>query len=243
MKTLFTLFAICFVFLAQAQIENRTETDCDGNSQSIYEILETGKPLIIASKGLDCSTCMSQADNLASFANNQPNIQIWGAMYYLYQDQEADCSSIESWNNSYGWSNIFTFPDLEEFWAGDFGAPTYTVIDPASKEIVYSGGNFTDASDEALGLITVGLEDENIESSFTLYNNNGILHIKLDAVEAGQGRIEVYNILGEEVFSKEILLPAGNVELKTPFRENSGIFIANLELNGKTYSKKFLLRE
>jgi len=244
MKTLYTFLGILLVLLSQAQVDNRTETDCDGNSQNIYEILETGKPLIIASKGLDCSTCMAQADNLADFANNQPNIQIWGAMYYLYgQGEPADCPSVDSWETSYEWENIFAFPDLEEFWAGDFGAPTYYVIDPLTTEIAYSGGSFSSATNSALGLITVGLEDEGQKSSFTLYNNNGVLHVNIDSPADGKGKIEVINILGQKVFSKELILRPGNIELKTPFKENSGIYIANLEINGKTYSKKFLLQE
>lgn len=244
MKTFYTLLGIFLSLLSQAQVDNRSETDCDGNSQSIYEVLELGKPLIIASKGLDCSTCMGQADNLADFANNQTNIQIWGAMYYLYgQGETADCASIDSWETSYEWDNIFVFPDLEEYWAGDFGAPTYTVIDPSSNEVVYTGSDFTDASNEALGLITVGLENEDQKSSFTLYSNNGILHVKIDSPANGKGKIEVINILGQKVYSKELILRSGNIELKTPFKENSGIYIANLEINGKTYSKKFLLQE
>jgi hypothetical protein len=243
MKTLYTFLGILFALVAQAQIENRTETDCDGNSQSIYEILETGKPLIIASKGLDCSICMGQASNLAAFANNQPNIQIWGAMYYLYQDQEADCPSIDNWENSYGWSNIFSFPDLEEYWASEFGAPTYTVIDPTTTEVVYSGGSFTNASNEALGLITVGLDDPRTDPSFTLYSNGGILNIQIESPLSAMARIEVINILGQEIISEEISVKQGINTLRKLFTENSGIFIANLTLSGNTYSKKFLLRE
>lgn len=242
MKTLYTFLGILFTLLSQAQVENRTETDCEGNSQSIYEILESGKPLIIASKGLDCSICMGEATNLANFANNQPNIAIWGAMLYLYQNQDPDCASIESWENSYGWDNIFSFPDIEEFWTGQ-GAPTYHVIDPSTAEIVYSGGFFSSASNTALGLITVGLEDENRQPSFTLFSNSGILNIEINSFSNGPGKIEVYNILGQKVFSNDLYIKNGENKFRRGFNENSGIYIANFELNGITYSKKFLLKQ
>ena len=243
MKTFYTFLGILFAFVAQAQVEDRTETDCDGNSQTIYEILETGKPLIIASKGLDCSICMGQADDLATFANNQPNIAIWGAMFYLYADEQADCPSVGSWVDTYSWENIFAFQDLEEFWAGEFGAPTYTVINPTTTEIVYSGGSFNTASNEALGLISVGLEEEFDKESFILFTKNGNLHIQINSSISGNGKIEVFNILGQDVFSKNFRLKESELILQTPFNQNSGIFIANLEINGNTYSKKFLLKQ
>jgi len=243
MKTFYTFLGILFAFVAQAQVEDRTETDCDGNSQSIYEILETGKPLIVASKGLDCSICMGQADDLATFADNQPNITIWGAMFYLYADEQADCPSVGSWVDTYSWGNIFAFQDLEEFWAGEFGAPTYTVINPTTTEIVYAGGSFNTATNEALGLITVGLVEDFNKESFTLYNRNGNLNIQINSSSAGEGRIEVFNILGQNVFSKDFFLKEGELKIQAPFNQNSGIFIANLELNGTTFSKKFLLRQ
>jgi len=243
MKTLYTLLGLLTAFFAQAQIEDRTETDCDGQSKSIYSTLETGTPIIIAAKGLDCSICQGQAPTVASFADeSMGQVEVWGAMTYRYSNNTADCNEIDEWVQDFNWESVFAFPDADEFWSQS-GVPFYHVISPTTLEIAYSGPFFSEASETALGLITVGLEEDFDKESFTLYNRNGNLNIQIKSSISGEGRIEVFNILGQNVFSKEFFLNEGELKIQTPFKQNSGIFIANLELNGATYSKKFLLKQ
>ena len=241
MKTLYTLIGL-FIFIGvQAQVQDRTETDCDGVSKSIYETLEAGKPIIVASKGLDCSICMNQADNVADFANeNVGNVEVWGAMTFRYSSAIPTCDQVNGWIDNYDWDNVFTFSDADEYWV-TFGVPFYYLIDPATQEIVYEGPSFSTASNQALGLITVGIEENESVDQFLLYSSANELVIEIGSELAGTAELEVFDILGKEQYNNEVNITPGNTMIRFPFSSNEGIYIANLTFEGQTYSKKFLV--
>ena len=151
-----TLLAIALSAMAFGQaIDDRTETNCEGESRSVYDIAATGMPIIVASKGFDCSICISQANEVAEFANeNVWSIQVWGAMKYTYSSAIPDCDDVNAWVDTHSWDNVFSFPDPDGHWAW-LGTPYYQVIDPSTLEIAYEGPNFTNATIIAQGLTTL----------------------------------------------------------------------------------------
>ncbi len=117
MKKLTFVFLLSFPALLFGQVDDRTENGCDGTARSVYQVGDEGKPLLIASDGLDCSICMNHAPDVRNFANdNQGTIEVWGAMSYLYSNAIPTCANVEQWNTAYNWTTIFTFVDLDEFW-------------------------------------------------------------------------------------------------------------------------------
>lgn len=66
-KIISSIIAIIGGFtIATAHPPNATVYDCISNSKNIYQTLGTGKSIIIASKGFDCSICMNSAPTVQS---------------------------------------------------------------------------------------------------------------------------------------------------------------------------------
>ena len=141
---------------------SQSYTDCAGNSEDLMAVLATGKPVLIASKGFDCSICVSQAPSVGQWANNNPQVRVWGAMTFTYNSGATpSCAQTNTWISNHGWQNIFTFVDASrDFFAS--GTPRYYVYDPVSGQEIYDGFSFTQASQAALGVASgVGLEEAN----------------------------------------------------------------------------------
>jgi hypothetical protein len=242
MKIFSTLFALLTLAVASAQpIADRTETNCDGESRSVYEVTGTGQSIIVASKGFDCSICISQADNVAAFANDNIGVvQVWGAMRYTYSSATPDCDDVNNWDNTHAWSNVFSFPDPSGYWSGN-GTPFYQVIDPTTLEIAYSGSNFTNASLTALGLTTLSTADIIREEGLSINGDGEYLNVQFWGNKTGQAQMDVYNIVGQKIEHYPFEVNAGANVFALPFPAKDGIYIANISLsNGQKIALKFM---
>ena len=171
MKTIYLSIFMLFGSLLYSQ----SYTDCAGNSEDLMAVLATDKPVLIASKGFDCSICVSQAPSVGQWANNNPQVRVWGAMTFTYNSGATpSCAQTNTWISNHGWQNIFTFVDASrDFFAS--GTPRYYVYDPVSGQEIYDGFSFTQASQAALGVASgVGLEEE-LSSSISIRDNNILL--------------------------------------------------------------------
>ena len=168
MKKLYTLFFSLITVVAFAQVMDVQVQDCNSNTNSIYSVLGSGKVLFVASEGLDCSTCMSKAPALQSWASqNSSGIEVWGAMTLNYSNNTPNCSDVSSWVSNYGWNNIYAFVDANEFWYLS-GTPGFTVYSPEDSTIAYQGYNESLAMSTAEQLASgpsVGLEGR-VEQEF-----------------------------------------------------------------------------
>lgn len=242
MKTISTLIALLtFAFVSAQPINDRTETNCDGESRSVYEVTGTGMSIIVASKGFDCSICISQADDVAAFANDNIGVvQVWGAMKYLYSGATADCDDVNNWDNTHAWSNVFSFPDPSGYWASN-GTPFYQVIDPTTVEIAYSGSNFTNASLTALGLTSLSTADIIREEGLSVNGDGEYLNMQFWGNKTGQAQMDIYNIVGQKIENYTFEINSGSNIISLPFLSKDGIYIANISLsNGQKIALKFM---
>jgi hypothetical protein len=243
MKNFYTLFTILFFALSvTAQISDRSETDCDGNVRSVYEVGSEGKPLIIASKGFDCSICVNHAPNVGSFASAYAGqIEVWGAMTYTYSQTIPTCANVDSWISSYSWSDVFTFVDASEYWFG-VGTPTYRVIHPVTHEQIYSGGNWNTATSTALGLLTLNsTEIEEEKLSVKVFSDGQNLHIETSNLLASPFSVQVVNLVGQIVSTLNLQNNKPGEILKVPFSNKPGIYILQLSQNGYVTAVKFVV--
>ncbi len=154
MRTFFTLAILALSLAGRAQ----SYTDCGGNSETLSQWLSAGTPVIVASKGVDCSICMSQAPQMGTFASNNPQVRVWAAMTYRYTTQDANCGQVNQWVSSYGWGDLFAFADVNEDFRTNY-TPRYIVYD-LDGTTAYDGPSFTTAGNTALGLVSgVGLSE------------------------------------------------------------------------------------
>lgn len=240
MKTIPTLLFLFLLIGSSAQVADRTETDCNGESRSVYQVGDEGKPLLVASKGFDCGNCIAQADDLALFAaQNSGSIEVWGAMTYTYSSATPTCTQVNNWSQTYNWDEVFSFPDVDEYWLA-FGTPRYYVIHPQTRIAVYEGSSFSAASNAALELaLTTSLEDPDYENKISIFHDGRTLFLNIEVPMTGV--LRVYNLVGQEVFSHRISSNQGN-RFSVGFSANEGIYIASFQSGNKLFSRKVLIR-
>ncbi|MFT6166573.1 MAG: hypothetical protein ACJASF_001262 [Vicingaceae bacterium] len=182
MKNLLLLaFTSVFVGSIYAQVpSNRTVYDCANTSKNIYSTLATGKSVIILHKGVDCSICRGAASGWQTWAAaNTSNVEVWGAITYTYSGSAFPvaniCTLTNNWVSTYGWNDIFTFPDSNRLWV-QAGSPRYYVYSAIDSSIVYQGPSSSIARNTAIAQSTVGINRSILEDA-QVYSYNGELII------------------------------------------------------------------
>jgi hypothetical protein len=235
----------CFFVLVSAsllsQVPNRTETNCAGFERSVYAAGDQGKPLIVASKGLDCSICMNGAPAVGAFAAEHfDEVEVWGAMTNLYNPAEPTCPGIGNWVETYAWSSVFAFRDLDEYWVGS-GFPTYYVIHPTTREIIYEGPNWNMATNAALDVV-LGVDGvPSLEDAVTVFATGNELKIYMIGLESGWYEISVYNLSGQLVADFQTSVYTQQKDFSIPFTERDGIYVLRVSKEGEQATKKFLV--
>lgn len=228
MKKIFTVFISLIVLGTSAQVMDVSVLDCSNNSSSIYGVLGTGKVLVVASDGLDCSICKSKAPGLQSFAaQNKTKIQVWGAMTYTYSNNTPTCSAVNSWVSNYGWVDIFTFVDANEFWFMS-GTPRYTVYSPLDSSLAYQGFDESAALNVALqiaGNTTVGITELSKKDFYVTQSPNAI---RLNNLPKGVNTIQMINLTGKVVKSASVESSDGKYTLGT-IDLNAGIYLVSAQ--------------
>lgn len=241
-KVLLLLFAFMGFGVYAQKIANESYTDCNGNTQDVYSILATGKVLVIASKGFDCSICKSHAANYESFiSQNSATIAGWGAMVNVYSSATPTCSDINSWNNTYGWNSIFSFLDANKDYLVS-GTPRYYVVIPADSTVVYNGGNFNTMQQTALQYASsISIEEDAYFGDLKVFRQNDAIALQTSASMSNNTSVILYNITGqqEQVWT-ELELGQSGYRLTLNKNLNSGVYLLRLNSNGKEVTKKLV---
>jgi len=92
----------------------------------------------------------------------------------------------------------------------------------------------------------VGINDLSKDKfSFNIFPNpnNGEMTINLDLLEKNNIQIELIDILGKKVYSKDLILNAGEHHLKVGKENqfNAGIYFCKLIVNGKAFTQKVIV--
>ncbi len=228
MKKLYLALFFGASLMLSAQVADKTVTDCNSNSKSIYTSLATGKPLVIASKGFDCTTCQSTAAALQNWAAQNPGVEVWGAMLNLNTSNTPSCTNVSAWVGTYGWTNIFTFLDDTRFWF-KFGTPRYYVYNPADSTIAYEGSSQSTALSTASGLVTTVGQREVEKKEFSLNASNGSL--SLFNLPQGPTTVQVVSLTGNVVKTVSFNSP-GSLEKVDLGNFSVGIYLVNVQNKG-----------
>jgi thiol-disulfide isomerase/thioredoxin len=222
-----------------AQVSNKSVTDCNSNASCIYAALATGKPLVVASKGFDCSNCRSTAAALQNWASQNPNVQVWGAMTFNYSGNTPMCTDVSAWVGQYSWNSIFTFIDDSRHWY-KFGTPRYYVYDPADSSIAYEGSSQSSALSTAAGLVTTVGQPEIAKKDFSVSAVNGTL--SLFNLPEGPITVQVIALTGNVVKTVNFG-SASSIEKVALERFTAGIYLVNVQnKNGFKAVRKIYLR-
>jgi hypothetical protein len=240
MKTFTTLFAaitIGFSAFAQA-VPDASFTDCNGNTRSVYAAIGSGKVLLVANAGINCSICMSHAQSVASVANNNPTtIEVWGSMT-TKTGGAVTCNAISSWVTTYGWGNVFSFNDANKYWFVS-GTPRYTVINPVDSTVAYAGSNWNTAKQTAENLAnsSIGI-DENATLAM-VYLVDDVLRISAQTT-LSNAEISLYSLTGQRIQVWQVAQLTGSVNLPLPSALRAGLYVVRIRAAGKEFTAKVI---
>ncbi len=225
MKKLYLALLFGASVALSAQVADKSVTDCNSTTKSIYTALATGKPLVVASKGFDCSICQGAASPLQNWASQNPGVQVWGAMTFNYSGNTPTCSNVSSWVGQYNWNNIFTFIDDTRHWY-KFGTPRYYVYDPSDSTIAYEGANQSTALSTAEGLAATVGQPEVTQKPFSVSASNG--SVSLFNLPQGYTTVQVVSLTGNVVKTVNFSSP-GDVEKVALENFSVGIYLVNVQ--------------
>jgi hypothetical protein len=242
MKYFLTICAIICINISKAQNLNVTYTNCDGNTESLFDILGSGQVVLVASKGLDCSTCISQAPANQTFAaNNVGRVRVWGAMSNRYNQANPTCMQLASWKTTHSWNNIFMFVDADRNFEGE-GYPTYYVISPVDSLVYFEGNSFTTASQKAtqladsLGLTTSVNNYSKNSNELNIISHKEALIITGSYVE--KMPVVIVDIAGRIVYKNTLQFVTNEPQIIATKNLNKGVYLITV---GNT-TKRFALQ-
>lgn len=234
-----TLF-ICFAISLNAQAPlNYTATDCNANSKTIHTVLgTTNKAVIVLSKGVDCSICVSSAPGWQTWAaQNSSKVEVWGAITYKYNPANFNppCTATQNWVNNHGWTSIFSFPDNNRDFVGA-AMPRYYVYSPQDSSIIYEGPSSSTARSMALQASTVGIQNNELFDQINISFQNR--NIQIQNVPANVKEIALFNIAGQVITEAKKQGADWNLNLK---EQSTGILLLVLKSQDGVYSKKLFV--
>lgn len=239
-KSTLVVASLFTAFLMGAQpIADASYTDCNSNTMSIYGVLGSGKVLLVANSGTNCSICMSHASGVASVADNNANtIQVWGAMT-TKTGGNVNCNAVNNWVSTYNWSNVFTFVDSNKEWFVS-GTPRYHVISPLDSAVVYAGSNWNTAKQTAENLASqiIGLDEEELVNEVQLTNQQ--LVIKLNQANKNAS-VSLFDITGQQLLNEKYNTVQAEISLALNQSLKPGIYLVHIVIDGKEYVKKLML--
>lgn len=208
---------------------NITVYDCNGASKNIYNTLATGKSIIVAHKGVDCSICINSAPGWQTWAaSNKNKVEVWGAITYTYNPAQFTpanmCAKTAQWVTTHNWMDIFTFPDSNRIWVNG-GSPRYYVYSAIDSSIVYQGSNSTTARNTAIAQSVVGLEKSFLANS-SIYIVEKQLQLK--DLPSFIESVMVYNLKGQLVLQEKVIYENQVINMTNL---KAGIYIAQFRTN------------
>lgn len=221
--------------IAQA-VPNATFTDCNSNTRSVYQALATGKVLLVANAGTNCSICMGHASQVGDLATNyMSTIEVWGSMTTKTGGM-TDCNTVNNWVSTYGWDDVFAFLDNNKYWFNT-ATPGFTVINPSDSTIAYQGSNWNTARSAAIAIAsTFDVKEENVITGVSVGPNE----IFVEVSNAVSGTFVMYDVTGKMVDKWQV--QSNGLTIKLPLNKTpvSGIYILQIKIGDADVVKKIM---
>ncbi len=238
MKVILSILLSFSCLISFAQPLSGSFTDCNNNSRDIHTTLGTGKALIIAHKGVDCSICQSQASSLETWASqNSVKVEVWCALTWKYNSNTFSpaCTATANWVSTYSWNNIFTFPDNARQFVSA-GTPRYYVYSPRDSTIKYSGSNRSTAYSTALAESYVGLDPMNYKNEVNVRVFDSRLYA--DNLSLETYTLQLIDLSGRIILEEQLKSGFNSIDLSEFDKE---IYLVHLRSESKAFTEKIFL--
>jgi hypothetical protein len=251
MKTI-TIFAILLLTVGQLNaqaylgqsVHDITETDCNNNTERIYDVLATGKPILIFTTDMICGNTTAWGTTVRQYADLYASqYRTWVCADFIEANSPSEqCSYMQQYEQQTGMNTNSVFRFIDTTSNGPYDPATkcfqgYVVIGLDST-LIYVGNDLNTAVSVALNASQVaGLESVDEQTnSFNIYPNPVTSLLQFDT-SADIKNIQIHNQTGELVFQSQ-LTQSKTIDV-SDLKE--GIyFLLMEEKNGLILSRKFL---
>ncbi|MFY7862154.1 MAG: T9SS type A sorting domain-containing protein [Chitinophagales bacterium] len=253
--TITTALLLCICQLgAQAYlgqtVPDVTETDCNSNTESIYDVLETGKPLLVFKTDMICSNTTAWGTTVRQYADLYASqYRTWVCADFVEANSPSEqCAYMQDYEEQTGMNTNSVFRFIDTTSIGPYDPSSREELDVLCYQgyivigldstIIYLGNNVNEAVDAALNASQVtGVEqkDEN-DQTINIFPNpvTSILHIESNIDVRG---IHIYNQLGQIVSQSQSF---NTKTLDLSLLEKGVYFITIENKHGIFSSRKFL---
>ena len=235
-------------FLGQ-NVPDVTETDCNNNTERIYDVLATGKPILIFKTDMICSNTIGFGTTVRQYADlYQAQYRTWVCADFMDASNYSEqCTFMQQYQQQTGLNanSAFCFIDTTSVGAYDPATRSsipkcfqgYVVIGLDST-IIYLGNDVNAAVSAALNASqTTGVQqNDGNDYSINLFPNpvTSILQIETDLEIQN---IHIYNQVGQLALQSQ-LKDTKTIDLTAL---NKGVYFINVEnKDGLFSSRKFL---
>ena len=240
MRLLLTFSAVLLTSALAAQVNNYVETDCVGQSQTLWDAIADGRALVISPQPMDHAGCGTIAENFDNFTQAfEDKVTGWAAM--SLQAGSATCFDIDTFVEPFEYNNVFFFLDSAEFWRNEFEAD-WIVIDPADTSVAYAGENMEDAFHIAHTLgpdfPPVSTGKNRFIADLNIGPNPFVDRLTIRTQGSETATVRIVNLMGETVY-----LWRGNLiqnhELVVPTLPN-GTYVVTVQTSDGYYHQKLV---
>lgn len=200
-----------FSSLIHGQIEDFSLTDVNGNSYNLYTELQKGKTVVIDFFGIQCGTCQTDMAILNDLwqQHGGQNGDLW---VWAYETIGGSASDVTSFVNTYGGDfpafQLNPADSLMELFQVSY-IPSYYVICPTGHTkpcSIESLPNYIEACSE----LGAGQPESYLDEIIAVWrNSSNKLNVRFTNQKAGYMKIEVFDLLGNQIKRKEINCSAG----------------------------------
>ena len=253
---LFILFFAAFIANSQTTAVDFTLNDCNGNSQSLYKSLDSGKVMILLYEH-QCSSCISGAKLIKGLLNSvyssNQNVKL------IYLDNGGfSCSLISTWisNNS-----LLQAPTIA--YSSDYsspygtGMPVLAICGPYKHQVYFKANGLAQvdtakmhqAIDLALNETILGVQNSKLISNNVNISPNPVtnthININFSSKVSQKLTLEIIDLTGKCVYtSKDLYLNEGvnNIKLSDAELKN-GIYFCSFKTDTGNYVRKLIMNK
>jgi hypothetical protein len=216
MKRILTVLILLLAGLAgrgQTVSMDFTRNDCNGTEHHLYQELNDGRVVVLEYIMLGCSSCILASeqvrDLLAPFETTHPG----RARQYIFGFiKNYTCSQLNSWQTENGLAGtIFEDGSSQVGYYGGMGMPTIVVTAGNTHQVLYKKLGFEPSDTTAIiAAIQTGLQynpqsigDDLRAKGVKIYPTVFTDQFSVSLPSTLSGSLELYNVLGRQVASKE----------------------------------------
>jgi hypothetical protein len=256
------LFALAVSFFssglnAQSTAQDWTHTDCSsGSGYNLFTMLDSGKVVVMEFE-MGCSSCSTAATNLDSLkgiydVSNPSQVKFFLMDYWAGHT----CSNVTTFisNNSLSFGGFVGCSADKNYYTTSSPMPMIVIAAGTGHSVYYKkigysvndNGSIAAAINQALADLASGITTQlNLGLSVSIVNNPIIGELGLNVTSNGgqQLNLEVYNLLGQNIFNQKLDLKekgAGYFKLNAPQMDN-GIYFLRYSVGNSRKTLKFLI--